>query len=176
MRIAECDIVFVSGEKKPGKDHWISRWAERFPNSFQFSAGEAAALNSRINAFLALLEKTSRPVVLVAQGSGVLLFSQAYSQMIQFPVRGAFLVAPYKLRQKELSLITDYHNEEFSLKSVLVASRTDESSSFSHAQSLAERWNIPVLDAGEAGTLDERSGHGPWPEGLMSFANFLQTV
>ena len=48
--------------------------------------------------------------------------------------------------------------------------------SFSEIQKLGELWNIPVFDAGEAGKLDETSGHGPWPEGLMSFAGFLKKL
>jgi predicted alpha/beta hydrolase family esterase len=33
-----------------------------------------------------------------------------------------------------------------------------------------------VIDAGEAGSVNSESGHGPWPEGLMSFAGFLKRL
>jgi predicted alpha/beta hydrolase family esterase len=33
-----------------------------------------------------------------------------------------------------------------------------------------------VVDLRESGHVDPDSGHGPWPEGLMTFGKFLQTL
>ena len=33
-----------------------------------------------------------------------------------------------------------------------------------------------IGDAGEAGHLNEESGHGPWPEGTMVFAKFISEL
>ena len=58
--------------------------------------------------------------------------------------------------------------------SLLVASRNDPYSPYEVAEDTRFAWGAKVLDAGEAGHIDAESGHGPWPEGLMSFAGFLK--
>jgi predicted alpha/beta hydrolase family esterase len=58
--------------------------------------------------------------------------------------------------------------------SVLVASRDDPYSPYEASEELARLWGSKLLDAGAAGHIDADSGHGPWPEGLMSFAGFLK--
>ena len=34
-------------------------------------------------------------------------------------------------------------------------------------------WGSFLVDAGESGHINADSGHGPWPEGTMVFAQFL---
>ena len=48
--------------------------------------------------------------------------------------------------------------------------RNDEYGAFDDSADLALAWGSALIDAGEAGHLNDVSGHGPWPEGLMSFA------
>lgn len=179
MKIAECDIIFIADEEKNGKSHWMSRWADRFPNSFSMNAGLTQKSNERLEVLFEIMKETTRPVIFVAQGEGILLLSQALSGLTSFPVRGAFLVSPVMPDRNipdSRECQREYHQQGFPFKAILVASQTDESYSAEYAKNLGKLWNIPVLDAGEAGGLDEKSGHGPWPEGLMSFAKFLQTV
>jgi hypothetical protein len=38
---------------------------------------------------------------------------------------------------------------------------------------LAADLGAQFLDAGAAGHINVASGHGPWPEGSMAFANFI---
>ncbi|MFB2608362.1 alpha/beta hydrolase, partial [Rhizobium phaseoli] len=37
-------------------------------------------------------------------------------------------------------------------------------------------WGSFLVDAGEAGHINADSGHGPWPEGTMVFAQFLSRL
>ena len=41
---------------------------------------------------------------------------------------------------------------------------------------MAKAWNVELVDAGASGHLNDESGHGPWPEGLMRFAGFLKSL
>ena len=60
--------------------------------------------------------------------------------------------------------------------SVLVSSRDDLYCSSQRASDLAEAWGSEFVDAGDAGHINAKSGHGPWPEGLMKFAGFLSKL
>ena len=41
---------------------------------------------------------------------------------------------------------------------------------------LAHCWGAQILEAGEQGHIDSNSGHGPWPEGLLVFIQFLKKL
>ncbi|MET0575771.1 MAG: alpha/beta hydrolase, partial [Mesorhizobium sp.] len=59
---------------------------------------------------------------------------------------------------------------------VVIASRNDPYSTFEVAEDIAAAWGSLFIDAGEAGHLNADSGHGPWPEGSMTFAHFLSRL
>ena len=59
---------------------------------------------------------------------------------------------------------------------VLVASRDDPYGSYADSEALAKTWDVELVDAGTSGHLNDESGHGPWPEGLMRFAGFLKSL
>jgi uncharacterized protein len=58
----------------------------------------------------------------------------------------------------------------------LVASRNDKYFSFEESEALAGTLGAKLIDAGYSGHINSESGHGPWPEGLMCFAEFLKTL
>ena len=60
--------------------------------------------------------------------------------------------------------------------SVLLGSRNDPYCDVQRASDFAEAWGSAFIDAGEAGHINIESGHGPWPEGLMSFAGFISKL
>ena len=55
---------------------------------------------------------------------------------------------------------------------VLIASRDDSYAAYEESEVLARAWHIELVDAGMSGHINDDSGHGPWPEGLMRFAGF----
>jgi len=56
---------------------------------------------------------------------------------------------------------------------MLIASRNDPYCSFEVAEDLGGAWGSLVIDAGDAGHINADAGYGPWPEGSLTFANFL---
>lgn len=60
--------------------------------------------------------------------------------------------------------------------SLVVASRNDPFGTYEHADDIAAAWGALLLDAGEAGHINTESGHGPWPEGTIVFAQFLKRL
>ena len=93
-------------------------------------------------------------------------------------VAGAFLVAPPdvanpEIRPKHLMTFGPYPRDPLPFPSLVVASRNDPFGTYEHADDMAAAWGALMLDAGEAGHINAESGHGPWPEGTMVFAQFL---
>ena len=58
----------------------------------------------------------------------------------------------------------------------VIASSTDPFCSVERAQELGAAWGADVSILANAGHINEESGHGPWPEGLLTFGAFLKSL
>ena len=101
--------------------------------------------------------------------------------MAEKPVAGAFFVAPpdvenAAIRPKHLMTFGPYPREPLPFPSIVVASRNDVFTSFEAAEDIAGAWGSLFIDAGEAGHINGESGHGPWPEGLLTFGKFMSRL
>ena len=47
---------------------------------------------------------------------------------------------------------------------------------FVGAREFAADWGSDFLPAGNAGHINAASGHGPWPEGLLMFAELMKRL
>jgi predicted alpha/beta hydrolase family esterase len=127
------------------------------------------------------VDAAQRPVLLVAHSLGVPTVIHAAPQLKTGAVRGAFLVAPpSEARAADLPQVdkafAPFPREPLPFPSLLVASRNDHYATYDEIEELGFAWGSRCLDAGEAGHINAESGHGPWPEGLMSFAGFLKQL
>jgi hypothetical protein len=59
---------------------------------------------------------------------------------------------------------------------VVVASHDFPAGSFEQTKTWAAQWSAQFVDAGETGSIDEASGHGPWPEASLTFAAMMQKL
>jgi uncharacterized protein len=187
MRASKADILIVPGFKGSEPEHWQSRWEAKLSTARRVAQDdwESAELSAWRGRIVEEVERAARPVVLVAHSLGVLaavhaapLFGRGANGI---KVKGAFLVAPPS--QNILSIFDAVDPAFLSLPgkplafpSVLIASRDDKYSSFADSEPLAKVLGAKLLDAGFSGHINSESGHGPWPEGLMSFATFLKTL
>ena len=126
------------------------------------------------------VEAATKPVVLVAHSLGVAAAIHAAPHLGN-KVAGAFLVAPPDvanpdIQPEHLKTFGPYPREPLPFPSVVVASRNDPFGTYEHAGDMAGAWGSTLLDAGEAGHINMDSGHGPWPEGTMVFAQFLSRL
>ncbi len=182
MKTSEADIIIVPGLSGGTQDHWYSRWEGKLPTAKRVI--QADWHNPSLEDWTARLIETvahaTRPVVLVAHSLGVITVAHAAGQIAERVV-GAFLVAPPS-PEVMLSLATvdrafaAVPRGPLPFPAVLVASRDDSYADFASSEALARDWHIELVDAGESGHLNDESGHGPWPEGLMRFAGFLRTL
>lgn len=181
MRTADCDILIVPGLGGLGPDHWQSRWEQKLSTARRVEQADWSApdLPAWAGRLVATVSGATRPVVIVAHALGAHVVAQA-APALDGRVAGAFLVAPPDLgdaaRMPAALSVMRIPAGPLSFTSLVVASRTDPLCDFARAEAIAAMWRAPLVDAGEAGQIDEDAGFGPWPEGLMRFAGFLKAL
>ena len=182
MKASEADILIVPGYTNSGPDHWQSRWQAKLATARRVEQAEwSKPVREDWVARMAEAVNTSeRPVVIVAHSLGVATAVQAVPAF-EKKVAGAFFVAPPDvanpaIRPKHLMTFGPYPREPLPFPSTVIASRNDPFGSFDHADDIAAAWGSLLVDAGAAGHINADSGHGPWPEGTMVFAQFLSRL
>ena len=185
MRTADVDIIILPGIGGGTSDHWYSRWEAKLPTARRVVQADwhRPDLETWTARLAAAVEEARRPVVLVAHSLGVLTVVHIASRL-QKPdggrrIAGAFLVAPPSAEAlRKIDAIDPAFAEvpmsPLPFPAVLVASRDDPYASWTASQAMATAWHADLVDAGTSGHLNDDSGHGPWPEGLMRFAGFLK--
>jgi predicted alpha/beta hydrolase family esterase len=183
MRTSDSDILFVPGLGGSGPDHWQTRWETKLSTARRIDQDdwEHPDPDTWPARIAEAVESATRPIVLVAHSLGVIALVKAAPRFPEGRVRGALLVAPADveeagLKPAMLAAFAPIPREPLAFPSLLVGSRTDPYCTYERAEDLAYAWGSVVVDAGEAGHLNPESGFGPWPEGLMRFAGFLQQL
>ncbi len=182
MRTSDADILILPGLNGSGPDHWQSRWEAKLKTArrIEMANWDRPHLETWVEKLVAEVHTSTRPVILVAHSLGVLTVAHAAPRLAHH-VKGAFLVAPpTESSIQNIDVIdpafTPIPDMLFPFPSVLVASRDDTYAAFHESEALASQWGSAFTDAGAVGHINTESGHGPWPEGLMRFAGFLNTI
>ena len=183
MRTTDFDILIVPGLGGSGPDHWQSRWEAKLSTARRIE--QADWLKPRLDAWtgriVEAVGQASRPVLLVAQSLGVPAIIHSAPRLAGGQVRGAFLVTPpseaaiHALPEIDPAF-APFPRDPLPFPSLVIASRNDAYAPYAETEELGYAWGGQILDAGEAGHLNADSGHGPWPEGLMSLAGFLRRL
>lgn len=179
MRVSEADILIIPGYKGSPENHWQTRWERRLSTAKRVAQAEwtKPVREDWTRQVAEAVAAATRPVILVAHSLGVAAAVQAAPDFTR-RVAGAFFVAPpdvanAAIRPRHLMTFGPYPRDPLPFPSVVVASRNDPFSSFDAAEDAAGAWGSLFIDAGEAGHINAESGHGPWPEGLLTFGKFL---
>lgn len=190
MKTADCTILMVPGRYETGEEHWQTRWQNRLSTARRVggNSGQGSGCVG-VKQIVEAVRRDDRPVILVAHSFGVVAAVFAAHELAkgeagkrgQSALRGLFLVAPAGSRSVLESDDVDHALAHpplarLPVPSVLIASRTDPHCPFLEAEEWAHAWGASFVDAGDSGHINVASGHGPWPEGLMRFAGFLQTL
>lgn len=182
MRVSEADILIVPGYQNSGEEHWQTRWERKLSTARRVTQVEWSkpVREDWTKAVADAVNASERPPVIVAHSLGVAAVVQAVPLFTR-SVAAAFLVAPpdvadATLRPKHLQTFGPYPREPLPFPSMVVASRNDPFGAFEAAEDVASAWGSRFVDAGESGHLNTESGHGPWPEGLLTFGKFLSAI
>jgi predicted alpha/beta hydrolase family esterase len=179
MRTAEADIVLVAGLHGVTPDHWLARWAGRLKTAHLVQQADWSRPNRPdwLLAFRQAAAIGNRPLIVVGHGLGATTIIAALPQAPR-SIAGAFFVAPATDRSILANAAIDPTFAPVPLAPLpfpahVLASSNDPYCALADAQALASAWGASFADIGELGHVDPASGHGPWPEGLMSFGGFL---
>lgn len=187
MKASEADILMVPGYGNSGADHWQTRWESRLASARRIE--QASCDNPSREAWVQRIADTikaaEKPVVLVAHSLGISAALHALEDCGD-KVAGAFLVSPPNLikppelllglQLDQLNAFGPYPRSPLPFPSIMVASQNDPHGTYDHAGDIANAWGSFLVDAGNSGHINVESGHGPWPEGTMVFAQFLSRL
>ncbi|RFB78953.1 RBBP9/YdeN family alpha/beta hydrolase [Methylovirgula sp. 4M-Z18] len=181
MRTSDADILIIPGWGGSGPDHWQSRWQQKLKTAQRVEQGDWDLPHQEewTQKLIDTAKACTRPVVLVAHSLGVLVVTHAVPRLPD-NVIGAFLVAPPDLRGTwvrevlpDAMVFDPTPHGKIPFHAHLIASSNDPYCTLAAAEHMATSWGATFANAGEAGHINTESGHGPWPEGLMSFGGFL---
>lgn len=179
MKVKEADILFIPGNSALDRSHWQARWQSRLSTARRLELDEtdAADPSAWTTKVARAVNGAERPVVLVAHGAGVTAAVHAAGAFTT-RVAGAFLVAPADPAAETGAArgFGAFPEGPLPFPSLLVASRDDPNCDFARAEEFAADWGSLLIDAGNVGRIDVESGHGPWPEGSMTFARFVSRL
>lgn len=183
MRTSDCDILIIPGYENSGPDHWQSRWERQLSTARRIEQRDwdRPTRDEWVKRIVLAVGRATRPVVFVAHSLGVVAVAHAAPRLPKDRVRGAFLVGLPDLEADGFAPAIDrafapIPRDPLPFPSVLVTSRTDPYCAYDKAEDVAYAWGSAIVDAGDSGHLNQESGHGPWPEGLMRFAGFLKRL
>ncbi len=189
MRTSEVDILIVPGYEDSGPDHWQSRWVRNLKTARRVEQANWLEPDREawVGRILEAVAAATRPPVLVGHSLGVAAILNAAHRVGRSRVAGAFLVSPSDLDSTSSWPPIDGRNWADIVASFapmptatlpfparVVASSNDPFCSIPRAQELAAAWGADISIVADAGHINTASGHGPWPEGLLTFGMFLK--
>ncbi len=190
MKTSDVDILIVPGWQDSGPDHWQTRWEKNLKTARRviqddWDSPQVEAWGDRIAKFAT---GATRPTVVVAHSLGVSAVVFASEKLKRAGVIGAFLVAPADVEYAHYWPDTGGERwppkngpggfdcmpmNKLAFPAHLIVANNDLYCSYARAEKLAGAWGATLADAGETGHINVVSGHGPWPEGLLQFGQFL---
>lgn len=182
MKAASAELLILPGLGGGTPNHWYARWVDKLTTARRVDpsdpdAPDRAEWTEKLTREVA---EAKRPVVLIAHSLGTVLAVQAAKETRLPGVAGAFLVAVPDLERddmpEEVRPFGPLPRDPLPFPSMVVASRNDVWCDYERAEEFAASWGSLLIDAGDAGHLNDESGHGPWPEGLLRFAMLMKRI
>ena len=183
MKIKDCELLIVPGLGNASPFHWQSRWQDKMSTARRveqddWNRPQCEAWTQRL---IEEVGKAEKPVILIAHSLGVLTVAHA-APALGDKVAGAFLVGASDWERPERKDRYGDHGFDpvprmpLGFPGLMLASSNDPTCDLDKAEAWARDWDVRFGNAGEAGHFEAESGHGPWPEGLMAFAKFTQSL
>lgn len=179
MRAADADILMIPGYLDSGPEHWQSRWEKKLSTARRVIQRNWAKPTRAewVETIAREVLAATRPPVLVTHSLGGIAALHA-AQQLREKIAGAFIVAPpseQAIREMPAvdSAFLPIPRARLPFPAVVVGSDNDPYADLLFPRRLAEDIGATFVDAGAAGHINVDSGHGPWPEGSLSFAHFL---
>jgi predicted alpha/beta hydrolase family esterase len=183
MRTSEIDMLILPGASGTGPDHWQSRWARHFKTArwIEPARGDTLRQGWVEQIVAAVMAPGERPAVIVAHGLAVAAVAHAAPRLAGTRLAGAFLVAPVDVDAGASSRTADgglapLPAGPLPFPSKMIGSSTDPACTTERCQEIGRAWGSDVSIIANGGHIDVASGHGAWPEGLLTFGLFLRSL
>jgi predicted alpha/beta hydrolase family esterase len=157
--------LIVPGCAGSGSRHWQSWLEAQIPGSQRVALPDSGRpdLSAWAAAVRWHIDRHSDPLLIVAHGFGCLAAVQAASDYSE-RIAGAMLVAlPDPDNYRVTGLLPE---TPLAFPTVVVSSTNDLRMRSDKAAFWAGFWSASFVSIGAAGSIDEESGFGPWPQGL----------
>jgi len=182
MLTSDAEILIVPGLGGSGEEHWQSRWEKQLKTARRVVQENWAhpVLDAWVTTVSKAVMAAVRPPVIIAHSLGALAVAHV-PEDVAAKIKGAFLVTPpaplFILEIAEIDpAFAAPLTHKLTFPALLIASRDDPYASYEESEALAAKLGVEIVDAGLSGHINDESGHGPWPEGLMRFAGFMKTL
>lgn len=168
-------ILIVPGLRDHVSAHWQTLIASEIPRSVTVPPllQDKLDCSARVAALEATFQSIDGPVVIVAHSAGVMITVQ-WQKRLNRVIQGALLAAPPDF---EMPMPAGYSSMEtleangwfpvpkarLPFPSIVAASRNDPLASFERVSRIADAWGSQLVDLGNVGHLNPKSGFGPWP-------------
>lgn len=166
------NYFIVPGLGNSGERHWqtyFERTQKNFRRVMQQSWDEPNIDEWVENLDKAISDYNLESVVLVAHSLGCLIVAE-WAKRYNRTIKAALLVAPpdTDLLHKKLQtvLFDELPIQRINFQTILVASTNDSWSNLEKAEFYAHKWGSKFVNIGEAGHINDVSGHYEWKEGL----------
>lgn len=165
--------------------HWMRRWHQSLNTAELVEPpGSGETFDAWIEQLVETARGRERPALIIAHGRGASGVAHAAKRLVGEGVLGAILVSPHAPDQPldqddgetAADALSDPPDDLMAFPALVIASQSNPHTPIDRARALATAWGAEFVDAGDAGHIDDTSGHGPWPEGLMRLGWFLKRI
>jgi len=165
-------MIIVPGLCNSGARHWQSRWQQQLQDATRITLPqwEQPDLHSWVDGIVAAVGHHTDNY-LVAHSFGCLA-SVAALEELGDRVRGVLLVAPADPDKFKLADLLP--QSTLPVPGLVIGSLSDPWLSWNKAQLWAQRWELPIYCAGDAGHINVESGHEEWHEGWQLLEKLQQ--
>lgn len=181
MRAADADILILPGMSGSGPEHWQSRWEKKLSTARRVVQRDwdAPMRAEWVETIEQEIARRARPVICVTHSLGGIALIHA-APRIGDRVAGVFIVAPpSENAPRPASLdpsFLPFPRQRLPFPAIFVASANDPWAPIAFSRAFARDLGAQFIDAGASGHINIDSGHGPWPEGSIAFANFVSKL
>lgn len=184
MKVKEATLLILPDIGSDSAEHWQMRWMQKLSTAQYIPAIKKNAIydfSVWLNNIQSAISAAPNPVIFIAHSLGVLAAIQASINMPEkTKIKGGFFVAPPSLKKldtiNKTKNLPPYPEEKLPFPSLVISSENDKFAIFQDIKNLSQKWGSLHINAGNSQHLAADTGHGPWPEGLLIFSNFLSKL
>ncbi|PCJ83491.1 MAG: alpha/beta hydrolase [Hyphomicrobiales bacterium] len=183
MKLSELEILVLPGLGGGSDGYWYRRWAAKLSTARVIEQGnwDSPLQDEWVNTICDTVAEAKKPVFFIAHSLGTIALAHAAAKLTDANIVGAFLVAipDLEMIEKQYPAVGDFlptPTGPLPFPSLVLASQNDPYCEYPAAENISLDWGASLVDAGHYGHLNEDSGHGPWPEGLMALSKFLNQL